>query len=158
MAAHDSDDTGPDLFGWVPDTGQVGYDRDAPEIRAATLDAKIAKAIALALADCPIERGQVAAEMTRYLGGERVTVHMLNAYASEAKVDHRITLARFAALVHATEDYRLLALIPELFGFAVVDAKYLPWIEIGQLQDEREAINRRLDQARRQTRRKGSRR
>ena len=146
----------PDLFDdWAADDGVVGYgEAAAPASRAATLDSRIAKAVALALKDCELERSAIAWDMTRYLGGERVTVNMLNKYASEASEEHRIPLARFAALIHATKDYRLLSLLPELFGFAVVDRRYLPWIEYGQLSEVEGELRRRKDAALRQAKRR----
>lgn len=122
------------LTDWKPDTGQVRYAES--EVRAATLDARIAKAVAMALKSCGLDRDRVATEMTRFLGGERVSVAMLNAYASQAKENHKITLARFGALVHATKDFRLLSLLPEMFGYAVVEQRFVNWIEVGQLREQ----------------------
>lgn len=151
------DDKTLDLFDdYEPEDGVVAYtEEDEFTIRAASLDSKIAKAVALALSESGFERSHIAWQMTRYLGGERVTVHMLNKYASEAAVDHRIPLARFAALIDATQDYRLLSLLPELFGFSVVDDKYLPWIKIGQLSEHRDTVTKELDALKRSTKKRG---
>lgn len=150
------DDSTLDLFDdFDPETGVVGYtEDDQPALRAATLDSRIAKAVSMALTDCKLERGAVAVEMTRYLG-ERVPVSVLNKYASESSTDHKISLARFIALIHATKDYRLLSLAAEMFGFSVVDNKYLPWIEYGQLSEVEGELRRRKDAALRQARKRG---
>ena len=136
----------PDLFelrpDWQPAPASVSFSE--PEIRA----------VARALNDCTDERSAVATRMGEYLG-EPVSLNTLNAYASQARDEHRINVPRFAGLVHATGDMRLLSVIPELFGHAVVPARYLSWIEVGQLAETRDEINRAFELARRQARRGG---
>lgn len=120
-----------DLFGWA--TAQEPVPRFEPEqVRAATLQGRIAHAIKLALAECGLDRSEVAKRMSAYLG-ERVPLNMLNAYASEAATDKAITLPRFLALVHATGDKRLLNLLVEPFDVIAVDRRCEAWIKAGKL-------------------------
>ena len=105
----------PDLLDWTPPEPVAAF---APEqVRGATLEARIARAVSVALQDCKLTRDEVAARMTGWLG-TKVTVNMLNAYASVARGDHPIGLTRFIALVQATGDRRLLELLAEMFGWA----------------------------------------
>lgn len=137
---------------WQPAPASVSFSE--PEIRAATIAGRVSRAVARALADCADERPAVAKRMGEYLG-EPVSLNTLNAYASQARDEHRINVPRFAGLVHATGDMRLLSVVPELFGHAVVPARYLSWIEVGQLAETRDEINRAFELARRQARRGG---
>lgn len=117
-----------DLLAWQPSSPAVDY-RGVPEVtRAATLGGRFARAMKVALENCGKSRDQVAAEMSEYLG-EEVTLNMLNAYVSEAAKSHQINVIRFAGLAHATGDLRLLSILPDLFGLAVVPARYVPLIE-----------------------------
>jgi len=117
-----------DLLSWQPPRPQVTFPAETMVPRRATLEGRIIGAMKVALEDCGKEREAVAAEMSDYLGSE-VTLHMLNAYLSEARDTHKISVSRFAALVHATGDLRLLSILPELFGCAVVPTRYVALIE-----------------------------
>lgn len=134
-----------DLLGWEPPRPVARF--PAESVRAATLASKVAKAMALALKGCGKCREHVAREMSAYLG-ETVSLAMLNAYVSEARTSHAISMPRFAALVHATQDLRLLAILPELFGCAVIDERFLPAIEDAVLDDKIEELTQRKKMAR----------
>jgi hypothetical protein len=142
-----------DLLSWQPPEPQVSFPRE--QIRAHTINATFARAISRALKDCSKHRSEIANAMSVYLG-ENVTENMLNAYASEARDNHKINMPRFMALVHATEDYRLLSLLTEGFEFAVIPKKYLPLIEQALLDDKIEELTRARKIAKRQW--KGARR
>lgn len=147
------DDRTLDLFAWQPPPAAVGFPHEA--IRAATIAGRVSRAVANALRDCGTDRAIVARRMSDYLG-EPVSVHVLNAYASQARDEHRINVPRYAALAHATGDMRLLGVVPELFGHAVIPNGLLPWIEIGQLAVHRDEINRAIRTSRRQVRGRGA--
>lgn len=142
----------PDLLGWTPPDPVIRFDER--RIRAATISGTVSRAVSAALRDCAEPREEIAARMSAYLG-EAVSTNMVNAYAAEGRDGHRINLPRFAALVHATGDTRLLQVIPELFGLVAVERRWLAWIEIGQIQEQREELGRALDAARRNARRPG---
>ena len=127
-----------DLLNWEPPAVRF----QEPLVRAHTLNARFARAISLALKECGLSREEVAERMSEWLG-ETVSRNMLDAYASEARESHQINLPRFAALIHATEDWRLLSLIPELFGFAVMPAEYEEIIELWRLEEAEREIERR---------------
>jgi len=71
--------------------------------------------------------------MSAYLG-EDVSENMLNAYASEARDEHIISLVRLIALIHATRDRRPLELIASMFGWAVIERRHLPAIGVELLR------------------------
>lgn len=121
-----------DLLNWQPP--EVVRQFEPEQVRAASLRAAVAKAVGAALKDCAQTRECVAEAMSEYLG-EPVGKNILDAYASEAREEHVINVVRFLALVHATGDDRLLQLLVEPFGLAVIDRKYLPAIEAEMAAD-----------------------
>lgn len=130
-----------DLLSWQP---PEPVQRFAPDqVRAATLDQRLCKAMALALKECDLVRDVVAERMSEFLG-ERVSLAMLNAYVSPARDTHKISVVRFVALVHVTRDRRLLELLADLFGWAVVDERYTDAIREVELAEKREEIERQL--------------
>lgn len=142
-----------DLLSWQPPEPVVRFAAD--QVRAATFDQAVCKAMKVALADCRLSREIVAAQMSAYLG-ERVSVSMLNAYVSPARDTHQISVVRFLALVHVTKDRRLLELLADPFGWSVVDERYADAIAEVELAEKREEIERQL-QLKRMKRRQGAR-
>lgn len=122
-----------DLLEWEPPQTMLRFDDAA--VRAGTVQGRISRAIAAALKDCGKPRTDIAKAMTEFLG-EPVTKNMLDAYASQAREDHAISLPRFMALLVATRDRRLLQLVAEEMGWAVIERKHLPLIELAQVQDK----------------------
>lgn len=120
----------PDLLDWQPPAVLAAY---RPErVRGATLAARIARAISETLADADrrgMSREEIASRMSAYLG-ERVSVNMLNAYASTARTDHSIGLPRTLALLRATGDRRLLEMLAEECSWAVIERRHLVLIEM----------------------------
>lgn len=142
-----------DLLAWEPP--EIVGRFDEVRVRASSLRSRIAKGIAQTLKECGMPREQVARNMSDWLGaGEEVSKNMLDAYASEAREEQTISLLRVAALIHVTGDVRLLQLIAEMFGHSVIEDRYVAWVEIGQLSDTREEIEKALDAAKRNARRK----
>ena len=141
-----------DLLDWQPPQVAVGFEN---EIRAASLDAKIAKALSQAIRESGKRREAIADEMSRQLG-RSISVATIDAYTSEAKEGHRIPLDRFIALIHATEAHQLLGWLAEEFGYAVVPAQYRDLIELHLIEEhEKEIADRKASL---QARYKGGRR
>lgn len=139
MARDRRDTLTPDLLDWRPPEPAVRFDED--RVRGATLNARVCRAMAAALEECAASRGEVVERMGAYLG-ETVSKPMLDAYVSEARDTHTINIVRFAALVHATRDWRLLSLLPELFGFAVVDERYVSLIRAARMREKAAELDR----------------
>jgi hypothetical protein len=81
--------------------------------------------------------------MSEFLG-ERVSKAMLDAYVSPARGAHNITVTRFVALIHVTQDRRLLELLADLMGWCVVDERYAEAIREVELAEKRDEIERQL--------------
>ncbi|MGB0747146.1 MAG: DNA transposition protein [Magnetospiraceae bacterium] len=142
-----------DLLNWTPPETVVRRFDDA-RVRAADLRSKIARAVAEALSDTPLDRKEIARRASEWLG-ETISPAMLNKYASPSSDDHPLPLAKFLAIVAATEDPRLLQVFAEMFGWSVIDDRYLPWVEVGQLADAKEEFDKAYAAARAKTRRVG---
>lgn len=139
MARDRRDTATPDLLDWQPPEPAVRFDED--RVRGATLSARVCRAMALALEESAASRVEIAERMGAYLG-ETVSKPMLDAYVSEARDTHTINIVRFAALVHATRDWRLLSLLPELFGFVVVDERYVSLIRATRMREKAAELDR----------------
>lgn len=131
-----------DLLDWQPPEPAVRF--EAALVRGATLGARICRAMAVALDECEASREDVAERMSEYLG-VKVSKAMIDAYVSEARDTHTINIVRFAALVHATKDWRLLSLLPELFGFAVIDERYVSLIRAVQIREKAAELEKLAD-------------
>jgi hypothetical protein len=142
-----------DLLSWQPPEPVQKF--EPAQVRAASLDQKLCKAMKVALGDHPLTRKQIAEEMSTFLG-EPVSKAMLDAYVSPARETHKISVVRFLALVHVTQDRRLLELLAEMFGWSVVDERYADAIKEVELAEKREEIERQL-QLTRMKRRSGGR-
>lgn len=125
------------------------------QVRAATLAGKVAKGVSLALKDSEHPRGEIARRMSDFLGDE-VSKFMLDAYASEARADHIINVVRFISLIHATGDRRLLEMIAEMFGWSVIERRYLPLIELAAVRDQEDRLRRQREALHRQARAGGA--
>ncbi|WP_170328536.1 hypothetical protein [Ruegeria arenilitoris] len=100
-----------------------------PEVATGgNLSSQIARAVSRALKASDLSREQIADAMSEYLG-EEFSKNMLDVYASEARESHRITLERFVALIHVTNQHGLLGFVAEQFGLVVVPERYSDLIE-----------------------------
>jgi hypothetical protein len=127
------------LLEWQPPAPVSRFADD--QVRAVTIANKLCRAISVALVESALPREEIAARMSDYLG-TRISVNMLNAYASQGREDHVINVPRFMALLHATGDKRLLQLLAESFGWVVLERKYLTLIELASVQEREEALRR----------------
>ena len=134
------DDRTFDLLAWEPPETAKAFPPE--KIRAASLRAMVCRAVSASLKECGKDREQISSEIGEYLG-ETCPKNMLDSYASAAREDHTIPLVRFLGLVHATRDIRLLQVLAEQFGWAVIPAKYLPAIEESIINDKIEELTQR---------------
>lgn len=130
-----------DLLSWRPPEPVVKFADD--QVRAASLDQRLCRAMKLALKECRHDRAVIADLMSDFLG-EKISLAMLNAYVSPGRPTHVISVVRFAALVHVTKDRRLLELLAELFGWSVVDERYADAIKEVELAEKRDEIEQQL--------------
>jgi len=138
-----------DLFGVAPSPAEIAYPPE--DVRAATLNSQLCRAISTSLKACGLSRAKVAEAMSSYLGAT-VSEAMLDAYASPARDSHVINWPRLIALAHVTGDVRLLSIGLEQFGVALIDRRHLPYVEMGILDEEKADIARRQARLRRSVR------
>lgn len=143
----------PDLLDWQPPQPVARFPE--AQVRAVSLAARISRAVAASLHDAEADRETIAARMSAFLG-ERISPAMLDAYASQAREDHRISVPRFMALIHATGDRRLLELLAEPMGWAVIERRHLPMIEVAAIREHEDELRRRRDYLTRQARNGGA--
>lgn len=135
------DGTTIDMFTeWEPP--QVAVTLPPETARGGTLSTRIARAVAHVLRECPMPREEIAAAMSDYLGQE-VSKNMLDAYASQAREDHRISLERFMALIEVTGAHELVGFVAEAFGLIVVPERFRALIELHFIEEEQRRLEQR---------------
>jgi hypothetical protein len=146
----------PDLLDWQAPVASRSFDERV--VRASTVGGRMCRAMAAALKDAA-EKGKsremIAKAMGDYLG-ENVSKNMLDAYVSEGRPDHVISVTRFFALLHATQDRRLLEVLAETFGWAVIERRHLPLIQVAALRDKEDELKRQREALMRDARREGA--
>jgi len=143
-----------DLFtDWAPPAVNASF--PPTKIKGADISSQVCRALKMALEDCQLSRDEIAEIMSAYLG-ETVSKTMIDAYVSQAKEAHTINLPRFAAFVHATGDMRLLSLLPDLFGHAVIPEKYISAVNEAITTDQIETLQKKKTKFRREWKGGGS--
>lgn len=140
-----------DLLSWEPPapppSPALRYEQpDA--IRAASMRSQFLRGMKLAEEDSGLGREQIAEAMAAYLG-EDVSKSVLDQYMSESRADYTINVIRFLAFIHATKDYRLLSLLAEPFGLAIIEKRWLGAVEEARLAKDMEALEQQRRDARR---------
>lgn len=108
------------------------------------LDASLRKAVAAAIAGCPLSRPQIADELTRLVGWP-VTETTLNAWTAPTKETHRFPAAYLPALVRVTGSLAPLAVLAEAAGAHVVDAQTMLFAERTKLERHIKAARKGLE-------------
>lgn len=121
-----------DLFAEIPrpaptTPGAINYSRE------------IAAVMGQALKDCPNDRYDVAARMSRMLGRE-VPLSMLNAYCAESHEQHNISFERAIAFDAATEGYALLNFFAAKRGCRVMVGQDALLAELGRIKQMRDEL------------------
>lgn len=132
MGRRRQDPTTP-LLDWQPPPITRRYPDE--KLKASSLATLLSKGVALTLKECGMSRADVAARMSDYLG-EVISENMLDNYASEARADTVINGVRIMALAHVTDDVRLLQVMAEPFGWAVIDDRYVSLIRATQIREK----------------------
>jgi len=136
-----------DLLSWEPPRPVAAFTPE--QVRAVSVGQRLSRAVAQTLRDTALTRAEIASAMGEYLG-EAVPVSALDAYSSQAKEGYKIPACRLMALVHVTNDARLLQLLADDFGLVVIERRYLPLIELAAVREHEDEIHRRADTLRRQ--------
>lgn len=114
---------------------------EASETQAFSRAGKLSKAVALALANSPLSRDEIAAAMEEFLG-DRVSKTLLDKYASQAAEDHSIPALRLLALVAVTRDVRVLNTMLEELELIVVPKRYEALLRREQARIAKERFER----------------
>lgn len=102
--------------------------------------AKMKRAMARAIRECPYDRPTIAARMANYLGLPSISKGMIDAYTAESKTGHDITLVRFAAFIHATDALWLWDEAMSDQGVTLLIGDEARLAEIARLQQEQDRI------------------
>ncbi len=155
MARRSRDTDTMNLLDWTPPAVPAMRYEKPEEVRAAGLRSSFLRAMRLAEEASDKSREQIASDMAAYLG-EEVSKAVLDQYMSESRETYTINVIRFLAFIHATRDFRLLSLLAEPFGLAVIEEKYLGAVEEAMCAEQMEALDKRRVLARRKWRGAGS--
>lgn len=118
-----------------------------PVIDQARFQSELARALSRAMDQSGFDRFEIAKRMAKALGQDDFSKAMLDAYASESKETHAISLVRFIALIKATEQDWLMDFLAKTIGAIVLvgdEAKLaeqaLLDTKIKELQKQRRAL------------------
>ena len=136
------------LSDWTPTEPVARF--DPVVVRSSSIAGRISKAVSAALKGK--DREKIAKEMADYLGVP-FSKAMLDAYASEAREDHVISLPRLVALMHATRDRRLLQVFADDHGWAVIEDRHVHLITLAEVREQQAFLEKKADALRRQARR-----
>lgn len=105
-------------------------------IDLARFRARLKRAMARAIRECPFERSEIAARMAVYLGVPNISKASLDAYTAESKEGHDISLVRFKAFVRATGAFWLWDELVSDDGLTLLEGDEVRLAEIGYWQQE----------------------
>lgn len=106
--------------------------------------AKLKRAMARAIRECPYDRAEIAARMAKYLGVASISRTSLDAYTAESKDTHDISLVRFKAFVRATGAAWLWDELLSDEGLSVLEGDEARLAEIAYWQQQQEGIKAKL--------------
>ncbi|MCK9514341.1 MAG: hypothetical protein M0R28_24350 [Pigmentiphaga sp.] len=111
----------------------------------AGFDCELRQALSRSLKSQSLSRYEVAAKMSEMLGDD-ISKNMLDAYTAESRETHQISVVRLVAMILATKDYDLLAMIAEKVGCRLLVGEEAIGAEIGFIDQEIEELRARRAQ------------
>ncbi len=130
----------PDLFD-LPEA-MPAFEKE--DVRAGTIEGKIALAVSKILKDDGRSREDIAKAMSEWLNDKKMSGAMLNAYSSQARDSYKITVARFWALIETTGDIRLLQEIANSVGYVVMEERYAKRVKKAEKEEQIEALKAQI--------------
>lgn len=112
----------------------------ATSIDIARFRAKLKRAMAQAIRECPYDRPVIAGRMAQYLGLPNISKATLDHYTAESKDTHDISLVRFKAFVRATGANWLWDMIVSEDGLTMLEGDEARLAEIARLQQEQRQL------------------
>ena len=100
---------------------------------------QVSELVAIVLKDCPVDRYEVAAQMSR-LSGDDVSKHMLDAWSSPARSDHNIPFYRIPLLEEVCKSHVFTDWIVHLRGGRVAYGREALAAEYGKRQQMLEKL------------------
>ena len=101
--------------------------------------AQVSELVGIVLKDCPDDRYEVAAQMSRYSGDE-VSKHMLDAWSSPGRCDHNIPFYRIPLLEEVCQSHAFTDWIVHLRGGRVAYGREALAAEYGKRQQMMEKL------------------
>lgn len=141
-----------------PDAPQLSLDLffDTELPKATTVDdgslaieREVSRVISAGIEESGLGREEIARRMSDVLGKE-VTLHMVNAYSSEARGEHNISFARAVAFDLATETYTLLKYHARKCGGRVYLGRDALLAELGKVEVLRDELNSQIKKIKQQ--------
>lgn len=106
------------------------------------MDTQIRHTLSDMLKQCPKDRYQVAAEVSKLVGRE-VSKNMLDAYTAESRTEYNLPLQYVVAVEVVTESYALTNLIASRRGGKFLVGEDALLAELGKIQREKTALSDR---------------
>lgn len=128
-----------------PHPGQLGFLFEAPlpataAASLAGLERRISQMVGVMLNSDGRTRHEIAAKVTELLG-EDVTKMMLDAYASEARDQHKVPASRLLAIVAVTNRHDLLDPLMREIGAAVLVGEEVQTARLGHIERQIAELN-----------------
>jgi hypothetical protein len=101
--------------------------------------AQVSELVGVVLKDCPVDRYEVAAQMSRF-SGDDVSKHMLDAWSSPARCDHNIPFYRIPLLEEVCQSHAFTDWIVHLRGGRVAYGREALAAEYGKRQQMMEKL------------------
>jgi RNase adaptor protein for sRNA GlmZ degradation len=108
------------------------------------LDKVVAAGVAQCLKEAEQSREAIALSMSSVLH-EDITLHMLNAYSSESRREHPISVYRFLALIALTKRYDVLDAVIRQIGAKALDGSDVKLLKLGKAYARKLAADDELD-------------
>jgi len=140
-----------DLLAWEAPAIERRFEQ-AHITNSAVLYDQLCLAMSRVLRDAGLSRDEVAAGIGALLG-EEYSVDRLNADTAQSKTTHVINALRLIALIRVTRDIRILSMVAEPMGYAVIERKWLPAVEAAILEQHEAEIAARRKAAQEKVRR-----
>ncbi|TCT39598.1 hypothetical protein [Martelella mediterranea] len=102
--------------------------------------ARVKRAMARAIRECPYDRPTIAARMAQYLSLPNISKATLDAYTAESKSGYDISLVRFKAFVRATGAVWLWDEVVSDDGLLLLEGDEARLAEIARLEQERRKL------------------
>lgn len=110
--------------------------------------AQVSELVGIVLKDCPTDRYEVAAQMSR-LSGDDVSKHMLDAWSSPARSDHNIPFYRIPLLEEVCHSHVFTDWLVHLRGGRVAYGREALAAEYGRRQQQMDKVKAEMRELKR---------